>query len=600
MDSKGRCKKGYTNTTIRDKTTFSSEGFPLYRRRKEEDLLVVPYNREIFLDWGCGHINCEFSGQTYTILYLYKYLFKGATKVTVTFGEPPPLLTSARDPVLALHAKDEIGRYVRGRRLCSMDAMWRLMGFQTYPASDPPVTGVKVRSPNFMLDYTNKKKLTDLIVYFARPAELSVLRFAEFFSQFRTVRSRPTRGFENQNWYQLSLLDAPRFGRDNVFIRRRDTQVLCRLHSVAHSSGDLWFQRLLLQLFPYSTLADMYCGPEGPGSPPFDSFQKAAVALDIANDREECLACFNEAVGDGTSPRTLRALLVTMAMNAFPITVIYEDIVLKATMFEIDWIIRLDQQDDFNANQQLLKDLRDRFAEHGHLPSDHSLPDPQDDSTEKNRFILRYPAEKQRRLYEELSDRRPLNEEQSGIFDTVVTAIKDQQKDADGTFLTLEGSGGAGKTELAKHIMAFIRSQTKADGQPYLIHTVCSTALGAQNYPQGECTTAHSFFVLPVEQEFDKEIDDDCMQCLAATKPQRYELIQAIDVIFWDEAMSNHRECLEAVMNEFDNLKGMRAATIRKHITNFIILLFNSRLHYRQSSDFDARCQANSSCCPGR
>jgi len=164
----------------------------------------------------------------------------------------------------------------------------------------------------------------------------------------------------------------------------------------------------------------------------------------------------------------------------------------------------------------------------------------------------------------------------------------------------LEGSGGAGKTELAKHIMAFIRSQTKADGQPYLIHTVCSTALGAQNYPQGECTTAHSFFVLPVEQEFDKEIDDDCMQCLAATKPQRYELIQAIDVIFWDEAMSNHRECLEAVMNEFDNLKGMRAATIRKHVTNFIILLFNSRLHYRQSSDFDARCQANSSCCPGR
>jgi Cdc6-like AAA superfamily ATPase len=164
-----------------------------------------------------------------------------------------------------------------------------------------------------------------------------------------------------------------------------------------------------------------------------------------------------------------------------------------------------------------------------------------------------------------LSDRRPLNQEQSGIFNIIVTAIQDQQKDADGTFLTLEGSGGTGKTELAKHIMAFMRSQTKADdGQPYLIHTVCSTALGAQNYPQGECTTAHSFFVLPVEQEYDKEIDDDCMQCLAATKPQRHELIQAIDVIFWDEAMSNHRECLEAVMREFDNLKGMLASSVRK------------------------------------
>jgi hypothetical protein len=170
---------------------------------------------------------------------------------------------------------DEIGRYIRGRRLCSMDAMWRLMGFHTYPASDPPVTGIKVRSPNFMLDYTDKRKLTDLIVYFARPAVLSGLKFTDFFSQFTTVRLKPTRGTENQDWYQLSSLDSPRFGRDDVFIRRRgENTVLCRLHSVAHSSGDLWFQRLLLQTFPYSTLNDMYCGSAGPGSQPFASFQQ--------------------------------------------------------------------------------------------------------------------------------------------------------------------------------------------------------------------------------------------------------------------------------------------------------------------------------------
>ena len=99
----GAKKVTRTPLSATSKTTFSSEGFPLYRRRKEEDLLVVPYNREIFLDWGCSNINCDFSGQTYTILYLYKYLFKGATKVTVTFGQggggPPPLLTSARNPV---------------------------------------------------------------------------------------------------------------------------------------------------------------------------------------------------------------------------------------------------------------------------------------------------------------------------------------------------------------------------------------------------------------------------------------------------------------------------------------------------------------------
>ena len=75
----------------------------------------------------------------------------------------------------------------------------------------------------------------------------------------------------------------------------------------------------------------MHCGSEGPGSQPFDSFQQAAVDLDIAHDRVECLACFEGAVGDGGTPRTLRALLVSMAINAFPITVIYEKLDLRAS-----------------------------------------------------------------------------------------------------------------------------------------------------------------------------------------------------------------------------------------------------------------------------
>ena len=39
-------------------------------------------------------------------------------------------------------------------------------------------------------------------------------------------------------------------------------------------------------------------------------------------------------------------------------------------------------------------------------------------------------------------------------------------------------------------------------------------------------------------------------------KPERLELIQNADAIIWDEALANHRECLEAVMREFDNFRG--------------------------------------------
>jgi hypothetical protein len=73
------------------------------------------------------------------------------------------------------------------------------------------------------------------------------------------------------------------------------------------------------------------------------------------------------------------------------------------------------------------------------------------------------------------------------------------------------------------------------------------------------------FFFLPVEHDYDKEFEDEGMESNVDTKPERLQLITALDVIFWDEAMANHRECLEAVMNKFENLKGI----IRNYIAYF-------------------------------
>jgi len=57
------------------------------------------------------------------------------------------------------------------------------------------------------------------------------------------------------------------------------------------------------------------------------------------------------------------------------------------------------------------------------------------------------------------------------------------------------------------------------------------------------------FFKSPAEQVYDKVVDDDTpMQSHLGSFPERLELIQAADVIFWDEAMAKHRECLEAVL----------------------------------------------------
>ena len=47
----------------------------VYQRRTEDDLLIVPYNLAIMMDWD-SHLNVEYSGSAYCALYLYKYCYK--------------------------------------------------------------------------------------------------------------------------------------------------------------------------------------------------------------------------------------------------------------------------------------------------------------------------------------------------------------------------------------------------------------------------------------------------------------------------------------------------------------------------------------------
>lgn len=86
----GKCKYHYDDFDFTERTYFE-KGYPRYKRSKPvgsisspKHVMVVPHNREILEAWD-GHANVEYSGFTYTVLYLYKYLFKGAKKVKVRF-----------------------------------------------------------------------------------------------------------------------------------------------------------------------------------------------------------------------------------------------------------------------------------------------------------------------------------------------------------------------------------------------------------------------------------------------------------------------------------------------------------------------------------
>lgn len=70
-DKDGNCKKRYDQTIIRDNSDIDDKGFPQYKRLTERDLVVVPHNKQILMDWK-GHANLEYCGSALTIIYLYK------------------------------------------------------------------------------------------------------------------------------------------------------------------------------------------------------------------------------------------------------------------------------------------------------------------------------------------------------------------------------------------------------------------------------------------------------------------------------------------------------------------------------------------------
>jgi hypothetical protein len=69
------CQKGFSPIPI-PTTYFDERSYPIYAKPYEEDCYVVAHNKQMLIDSDC-HINTEFCASNYSLIYLYKYLFKG-------------------------------------------------------------------------------------------------------------------------------------------------------------------------------------------------------------------------------------------------------------------------------------------------------------------------------------------------------------------------------------------------------------------------------------------------------------------------------------------------------------------------------------------
>jgi len=526
QNDKDVCSKGFDKNIVTNETLFDPKGFPQYRRPTVKSLYVVPHNRELLKDWN-GHANVEFAGSTYTVIYLYKYLFKGSKKVKLR-------LSNAND----IRDDDEINLYLRGRYLCSMDCYWRVLGHETYPAPTPSVRVIKIVSEQRSLQSLADGKIPDIVIYFNRPDLLNDLKYTDFFNAYIWSYNRPARFQEDaQGYYLIKLRNVVK----DIYLYKRTVKYpsITRLEVVDITAGELFFLRLILYNYPKKSFSDCFKF----NNRLYATYQEAAVAAGIVKDNDEVYSCFEEAEHfQDMTPSELRSLFVISTLQGFPTLRILNEERFRLMLYN-DYLHNYNPPNHQAAWNDLLTDFSLRFESDGKNMTDYGLPEPAHMKSELEIERTKYSKNDQLAIYDKLCIDAPNTSEQNEIFHDIVTAVIQKST----KIFYIQGQAGSGKSTLAKKIISYCRSQGK------LCAGCASTGLAATLYEGFE--TAHSLFKFPVVEDDEREVDVP-VECQLLNSPNRLEYLNAVDLILWDEFPSCDREVFEAAHRALNRFRG--------------------------------------------
>ena len=520
----GICNHGFTQNVIQDRTSIDDHGYLHYKRKTDADLNIVPHNVNILLDWN-GHANVEYSGSSYCIIYLYKYLFKGRKKVTTVKKKDRP--------------KNELEAYVQGRYMCAMDAMWETYGYQTYPASIPAVNLVKVILEETAMKMLGKKSCPDVVVYLHRPVVLRALRFNEMFNAYswsykllKHYVRRPE--LLNVEYWDIKITPLTR----SIFIMKKinPNPSITRISMSCILAGEIWYFRQIMVQCPIHSWDDA----KSHDGIRYSTFQEAAVARGVIEDDSEGMLAFQEMLPYFT-PNELRGFFVMLTINGYVTLNIFRNPeyyrkLQEKFIHDCGSIARL-------ADQMLLKDLSYRFRVEDKSSLMYGIPESFQDLSEIDVEKSKYNSLHQLDVYNRLCSDTPNTSEQELIFAEITSTI---EEGISGLYF-IQGIGGSGKSTLCKKIMAWARSIGK------LCLGCASTGLAATIYEN--FNTAHSLFKYPVIEDQDRDEDRE-IQCQLKPNSNRYQLLKAANLIVWDEFPSNHKEVFEAAyraLNGFQN-----------------------------------------------
>lgn len=525
------CKK-YFPKPLAEHSTFSPQGYPIYRRRKAEDTFVVPHSKNLLLKYDC-HINVELASEVSLIAYLYKYIYKGPDRSGVH------LRTESNSDPSSASAVDEISEYMKMRILSAPEAAWRLLGFHT-----------SKRTPSVMrLDVFTRDELsgprtsfTTLDLFYGRADVHKLLDYKTYFYNYTVKTKQPRR----QNFITDKLGNYVVSNESQLPTARK----VPRIHSVPVGCGERFYKKLLLEHNSAGAVSDFDLRVVG--GIVYSSFQQAAATAGLTLGSSEYALAMEQAVRTFHTPDMLRRLFCLCIRNGGLAVELYEhfkhhmgrDIAIR---FNVDKLNAANEFDFNNlpstmhprAENELLLTFQ-LLLEREDLSS-FGLPSPVVAESRKDREIVWHSlAFDASVLRQELLSLIPtLNEEQRTIFNEVHECIITHKQ----VLMVVKARSGRGKTYLLNTVSKMVRARRE------ICLTCSSTAISALMIPNS--TTAHTLFRIPVVRDGDGPVE-----CDVSSDSERAALLRVASLFIWDEFACMHRDCIEAVHILLQQLMG--------------------------------------------
>ncbi|XP_062233672.1 uncharacterized protein LOC133930909 [Phragmites australis] len=278
------CKNHYPRpfnaTTLQGK-----DSYPVYRRREDgrcamvrkhllDNRWVVPYNPYLLRLFNC-HINVEACSSIKAVKYLFKYIYKGHDRASVTVTEADKADINGNI--------DEIRQYRDARWVTPPEALWRIYGFELSKNS-PPVMQLQLHLPNMhMVSFQEGQDIRQVVN--REGAKKSML--TEYFEANRLhehARGILYRDFSE--WYTWQKGKKKKFWQRRV--RETGGQV-GRIVSAHPTEGERYYLRVLLNHVSGATSYDDLRMVDGEILPTFREAAERRGLIEADNTLDECL-----------------------------------------------------------------------------------------------------------------------------------------------------------------------------------------------------------------------------------------------------------------------------------------------------------------------